>query len=209
MKVVIFGATGGTGRLLVEQALAQGHVVTAFVRNPAKLDVANANLCVIRGDVLDFAAVQAAVQGQDVVLCALGTSASSRATVRADGTRNIIRAMEQAGTRRLICQTSIGYGDSRGILPLHMKYLVVPLILRHAFADHELQEREIKQSQLDWVIVRPGNLTDGEQTGAYRHGFALNDKSIKLRVSRADVAEFMLKQLTDDAYLGQTPGVSY
>lgn len=209
MKLLIFGSTGGTGRQLVEQALAQGHVVTAFARNPAKLDLKHVNLQVVQGDVMNFASVEEAMQGQEAVLCALGSPASTKNMVRADGTRNIIRAMEKVGVRRFICQTSLGYGDSRDVLPFFMKYLIVPLMLRHAFADHEVQENYIKQSQLDWIIVRPVNLTNGRHTGVYRHGFAATDKTIKLKISRADVADFMLKQLMDDKYLHQTPGVSY
>jgi len=209
MKLLIFGSTGGTGRQLVEQALAQGHVVTAFARNPAKLDLKHANLQVVQGDVMNFASVEEAMEGQEAVLCTLGSPASNKNTVRADGTRNIIRAMEKVGVRRFICQTSLGYGDSRAVLPFHMKYLIVPLMLRHAYADHEVQENYIKQSQLDWIIVRPGTLTNGHHTGVYRHGFAATDKTIKLKISRADVADFMLKQLMDDTYLHQTPGVSY
>ena len=120
--------------------------------------------------------------------------------------------MEKNGIRRFICQTSLGYGDSRKVLdqtPFYFKYIIVPFILRKGFADHELQESYIKSSQLDWVIVRPGNLTDDKHTGKYRHGFAATDKKIKVKISRADVADFMLKQLTNDIYLHKTPGLSY
>ncbi|MNV80564.1 hypothetical protein D3C71_1741770 [compost metagenome] len=89
------------------------------------------------------------------------------------------------------------------------KYIIVPFILRKAFNDHEIQESYVKKSKLDWVIVRPGNLTDTPKTGAYRHGFAATDKNIQVKVSRADVADFMLKQLDDQTYVHQTPGVSY
>ncbi len=209
MNLLIIGATGGTGRQLVEEALAQGNLVTAFVRTPAKLMLTHVNLRVVQGDVLDPASLQAAIVGQDAVLCALGLPASDRTQIRVNGTRNIIRAMEEAGVKRLVCQSSLGIGDSQAALPPLMKYIIVPLILRHAFADTELQEACIRQSQLAWVIVRPGNLTDGPRTGNYRHGFAPTAKKLKLNVSRADVAEFMLTQVIDDAYLHQTPGISY
>ncbi|GAB4423712.1 MAG: NAD(P)H-binding protein [Anaerolineae bacterium] len=156
MKLLIFGATGSIGRQLVEQALAQRHAVTAFVRNPAKLDLKHANLKVVQGDVLDYASVERAVPGHETVLSALGTPAMTKNTVRSEGTRNIIRAMEQAGVRRLICLSSIGIGDSRAMLPFHYKYILVPLLLRQGFAEHELEEVWVKQSQTDWTIVRPG-----------------------------------------------------
>lgn len=209
MKVLIFGATGGTGQQLVAQALTQGHEVTAFVRNPAKLKTENPGVQVVQGDVLQYTSVEKAMAGQDAVLCALGAPASDRTTIRADGTKNIIQAMAAGNVKRLVCQTSLGFGDSQALLPFHFKYFVVPFILHHAFADHELQERYIKASNLDWVIVRPGNMINGARTGHYRHGFAGDDRSIKLKVSRADVADFMLKQLTADHYLRQTPGISY
>lgn len=209
MKVLIFGATGGTGQQLVAQALTQGHEVTAFVRNPAKLKTTAPRLQIVQGDVLHYAAVEKTMIGQEAVLCALGAPASDRTTMRADGTKNIIQAMTACGVRRLVCQTSLGFGDSEALLPFHFKYFIVPFILRHAFIDHELQERAIKESGLDWVIIRPGNMTNGARTGVYRHGFAGNDRSIKLKVSRADVAEFMLQQMVNNHYLRQTPGISY
>lgn len=209
MKLLIFGATGGTGHALVKQALERGHIVTAFIRDPAKLHLTHNNLHVAQGDVMDVAAVTQTMQGQDVVLSALGAPASNKDMVRTNGTRVMIRAMERVGIRRFICQSSLGFGDSRDMLPFHMKYIVVPLILRHAFADHEAQEQLIKQSQLEWLIVRPGTLTDTEFTGTYRHGFAFTDRTVNLKISRADTADFMLKQVNDKTYLYQTVGLSY
>jgi putative NADH-flavin reductase len=196
MKLIIFGSTGGTGRELLKQALEQGHDAVAYARNPARIDdIKHANLQVVRGDVLDPAAVESAVAGQEVVLSTIGAGAG-RTTLREDGTRNIVEAMERTGVKRLISQSSLGVGDSRANLSFFTKYVIVAVFLRHAFADHERQEAIVKQSSLDWTIVRPPHLTDGPHTGAYR-------------ISRADVADFMLKQLTDDTYLHQTPGVSY
>jgi len=209
MKLLIFGSTGGTGRELVKQALEQGHSVTAYARNPAKIeDIKHSSLQVVRGDVLDPAGVEGAVAGQDAVLSTIGAGAG-RTTLREEGTRNIVAAMEKAGVQRLVCQSSLGIGDSRANLSIFTKYIVVSVFLRHAFADHEGQEAVVKQSSLAWTIVRPPHLTNGPRTGAYRHGFSPTDTLIKGKISRADVADFMLKQLTDDTYLRQTPGVSY
>jgi putative NADH-flavin reductase len=209
MRLLIFGATGGTGRELVEQALDQGHQVAAFARNPAKIDdIQNANLEVVRGDVLDETVVEGAVAGQGVVLSTIGASAG-RSTLREDGTRNIVKAMAKTGVRRLISLSSLGVGDSRGNLTFFTKHIVVDVFLRHAFADHERQEAVVRQSSLDWIIVRPPHLKDGPRTGVYRHGFPTTDTTIRGVISRADVADFMLGQLTDDTYLHRTPGVSY
>ena len=209
MKVVIFGSTAGTGRKLVEQALAEGHHVSAFARSPAKIaDIENANLQVVRGDVLDSAAVEGAVAGREAVFCTIGAGAG-RTTLREEATRNIVESMEKTGVQRLICQSSLGVGDSRANLPFFTKHVIVGVFLRHAFADHERQEAVVKQTSLKWTIVRPPHLKDGPRTGVYRHGFSTTDREIQGKISRADVADFMLKQLTDDTYVHQTPGVSY
>ena len=209
MKTVIFGSTGGTGRELLRQALYQNHIVTAFARKPTNIGaIKHANLRVICGDILDSGAVESAVSGQDAVLIAIGAG-SRRTTVREDGTRVIVEAMEKTGVKRLLCQSSLGVGDSRSNLSFFTKYIIVSIFLRHAFADHERQESVVRQSSLDWIIIRPPHLTNGPRTGTYRHGFPTKETQIRAKISRADVAEFMLKQLTDDTYLHQSPGVSY
>ena len=209
MKLIIFGSTGYTGLQVMTQALEQGHDVIAFARNPESLDQEHEKLQVIKGDVLDFASVERAIQGQDAVLCTLGMPPMDKSNLRAKGTKNIIRAMETTGVNRFICQSTAGVGDSRETMPFLMKYLIVPLLLRHAWADHESQENYIKESQLDWIIARPVGLTDGEHTGSYQHGFTADNKTVTFKISRADTADFMLKQLADDTYLHSTPSISY
>jgi len=158
MNLLIFSAIGGTGRELLEQALAKGHQFIAFARNPAKIDdVHHGNLQVVWGDVLDSATVEHVVAGKEVVVSAIGAGAKP-STLREDGTRNIVRAMEKTGVRRLICQSSLGVGDNRANLPFFTRYIIISVFLRHAFADHERQEAIIKQSMLDWIIVRPPHL---------------------------------------------------
>lgn len=212
MKLLIFGSTGGTGRHILEQALEQGHTVIAFVRDPSKLSLQHPNLKTFKGDVMNRESLIPAMEGQDAVLSALGSPATKVGVLRSQGTKNIIEAMESTGVSRLICQTSLGYGDSLKVLDktsFIFKHIIVRFILSKTFKDHELQEQHIKESKLDWVIVRPGNLTDTEKTGVYRHGFSANDQNIQVKVSRADVADFMLKQLNDRTYIHQTPGISY
>lgn len=207
MKLLIFGSTGGMGHQLIGLALAQGHDVAAFARDPAKLKVEYSSLEVVQGDVMELSSVENALHGREAVLCSLG--AGRKGTVRAVGTRNIILAMEKAGVRRLICQTTLGVGDSWDNLNFFWKYVMFGGLLRPAYADHVLQEHYVRDSSLDWTIARPGAFTDGKHTGEYRHGFSATDRTIKLKISRADVADFMLKQLTDDTYLHASPGVSY
>ena len=209
MKIVVFGATGGTGRELVEQALHRRHHVTAQARTPEKLaGFEHPELEVVRGDVLHPQSVERAVVGQEAVVCAIGVGAE-RTTLREDGTRNIVNAMENHDVSRLVCLSALGVGDSRANLPFFTKYVVVGIFLRHAFADHERQERIVRDSSLAWTIVRPPHLKSGPRTGEYQHGFPPTYRKIRAQVSRADVADFMLRQLTDDTYIRRTPGISY
>ncbi len=207
MKLIIFGATGTVGRHLVGQALAQGHRVTAFARKPLALKLDHRDLTRRAGDVLDRGAVADAVQGHDAVLIALG--AGRKGTVRAVGTGHILDAMARSGVRRLICQSTLGAGDSRALLNFFWKRIMFGLLLRDAYADHEAQEAAVEQCGLDWTVVRPAAFTDGPATGAYKHGFPATEKNLKLKISRADVARFMLGQLTDNTYLRRSPGLSY
>ncbi len=206
MNLLIFGATGGTGCELVKQALALGNVVTAFVRDSAKLDIQHPSLKVVEGDVTDTATLEEAVKGQDVVLSALGSSSLKKNPALTEGVHHIVRAMEKHNVRRFIYQSSLGVGDSRHRINLLFRLIIIPLVLRNAIADHEDKEQIIKQSQLDWVIVRPAGLTNGAHTGKFRDGESIEYGA---KISRADVADFMLKQVNDDTYLKKTPGVSY
>lgn len=209
MKLIVFGATGGIGRHVVEQSLARGQHVTAFARNPAKLEIEHPNLALFPGDVMDLATVERAVRGQDAVVCVLGSGQKLTGTVRSRGTEHIIQAMQRTRVRRLICQTTLGAGDSWSSLDFYWKYVMFGFILRNVFADHERQEAIVRASDLDWTIVRPGAFVEGDRTGQYRHGFPGSDRTSKLKISRADVADFLLKQLDSTAYLHQTPSLSY
>lgn len=207
MRLAIFGATGGTGRCLVAQALEQGHEVVAFARNPASVGVAHERLRVLRGDALDPAQVAEAVAGREAVLCALGAPNEPGTAVLSGATRNILAAMEEAGVGRLVCETTAGLGDSRERVGFVFRRIIVPLTLKHVFADKEVQEDLIRRSKVDWVIVRPTRLTDGPQTGRYRVGTDLK-LSASAAVSRADVADFMLRNVTGGEYVGKAPTIS-
>ena len=210
MNLLIIGATGGTGRELVEQALSQGHTVTAFVRNPAKVKIEHERLTVVKGNILEYDSVENAVKGKDAVLSVLGHKRwLVKNTILSEGTKNIIQAMEKHGVKRLVCETALGIGDSRGKLGLYYTLFVIPFLLYFYFKDKELQERYIRESNLDWTIVRPGQLTNGRKRGVYRHGSHVGSRFFTVRVSRADVADFMLKQLTDKSYLLKTSGISF
>lgn len=208
MKLIIFGATGTMGRHLVKQALAQGHQVTAFARKPEALEIEHPNLRLFTGDVFDPESVAAAIKGGEGVLVSLGSSKLT-GKVRSVGTQHIVEAMQRHQVKRLICQTTLGVGDSQANLNFFWKYLMFGLILRSVFKDHVVQEAVVKRSKLYWVIVRPAAFTDGPAPDEYRHGFPANEKNLALKILRTDVASFMLRQLNDDGYLRQTPGLSY
>jgi putative NADH-flavin reductase len=205
MKIAIFGSTGGTGRELVKQGLESGREVTALARTPAKLDdLRHENLIVVAGDALNYADVEKVVAGQDAVLSALGNPTLKPDTTTSESARHIVKAMNAHGVRRFVCETSLGVGDSREQAGFFFSKVIIPTLLKNAIADKEIQEQVIRESNLEWVIIRPGGLTDGAKTSRYRHGL---DKTIKGRIARADVAEFMLKQLSSDEYLRQTPAI--
>lgn len=209
MKLVIFGSTGSIGSHVVEQALEQGHTITAFVRNPNKLNVQHPNLNIFTGDVMNPALVEQAVIGHDAAICILGSGKKLSGNVRSQGTKNIIQALEKAGIKRFICQSTLGAGDSWSNLDFYWKYIMFGFILRKVFADHQIQEEYVRQSDLDWTIIRPAAFVDGDRTGKYRHGFPGSDRTSSLTISRPDVADFILKQLGDNTYLGKAASLSY
>lgn len=195
-NVLVFGASGATGREVVKQALDRGYSVAAFVRHPDKFDVKHPHLAVIVGDVTEYASVERAVAGRDAVVSALGAGNSLRShPALTDGIGNIIRAMDHAGVRRFVYLSMLGIGDSRKQLGLIDRYIVVPLLLRNVLTDHAKQEKLIVQSTLDWVIVRPPRLTNGPYTGRYQSGNDITKRTLLASISRADVADFIVNQL--------------
>lgn len=209
MKLLIFGSTGKTGRELVNQALDAGYEVTAFARNPQKMEIRHDRLTVVKGDITDADSINVAVPGHDAVLSALGSPGLGKSTELSDGTRRIIASMEGSGVKRLIFESTVGVGDSSSHATVFARWFFFPVVIRNVLADKEIQERIIKESSLDWTIVRPGRLTNGPRRGIYREGDAISGTAVATSISRADVAEFMLRQVTDNAYLHKCPAVSY
>ncbi|NUS43894.1 MAG: SDR family oxidoreductase [Mycobacteriaceae bacterium] len=206
MRIAVFGATGTLGRHIVDAALGEGHEVTAFTRSAANVKQSHNRLRIVEGDVFDAAAVERAVIGRDAVVVALG--AGAKGTVRAEGTRKVVEAMERTGVKRLVCESSLGVGDSKGNLNFVWKYLMFGLLLRAAYADHHRQEDIVRASALDWTIVRPSAFTDGPRTGAYRRDVPADARGLSLKISRLDIADFLVEQLTDTSYVHRTPGIT-
>lgn len=205
MRVVVFGATGGTGREVVTQAMARGHQVTAFVRDPSTMaledetiPVAN-RLRIVTGDVFDYPAVNQAVKGQEAVICSLGSKSLAKTTVRAQGTANIAKAMAEEQVARLLLVSAMGIGESWSDLSFINK-LFFATLLWSSRQDHEAQEAVVKGSGLDWTILRPSGLIDGQCTGDYALGENIEAESS--RIARADVAHAIIKELDENALVG-------
>ncbi|WP_027894225.1 NAD(P)-dependent oxidoreductase [Calidithermus chliarophilus] len=209
MKITVLGATGRTGKQLVEQALAAGHEVRAFVRNPAKLGLSHPRLELIQGELDDVGALERAVAGQDAVLSALGPVRGGRKDLMELAARNVTAAMKKAGVRRLITLTGAGVaqpGDEPKAFNRLMSFLL-GVFAKDVQLDSTRHAEIVRASGLDWTIVRVPVLTDGPKTGKYRVGMVgINSGS---RISRADVAHFMLEQLGSKEHVGRSPMVSY
>lgn len=202
MKVVVFGASGQTGRLLVEQALESGHEVIAYVRREGSVAVNHQNLKVITGPLTDTSLLVQAISGADVCISTLGgNSLTKRSPELTDGINHIVNAMEQLEVKRFIYLSSIGAGESRYFMGPLMRLLIVAILLRVPLADHTANEKCIHASSLKWTFVRPLGLTNGEKTGKYRHGSDFIKITGNHKISRADVADFLLSQIDSDKYI--------
>ncbi|WP_438026301.1 NAD(P)-dependent oxidoreductase [Sorangium sp. So ce233] len=210
-RLLILGATGGTGAALVRQALEAGHEVSAFARNPATIPVPHhERLRALRGDIMDAEQVSRAVSGHDAVLSALGSRGLGPTRVYSEGIVNVLRAMKEHGVRRLIAVTSAGIDDQQSAL--WFRLLVKPL-LRNRYSDMVRMEEAVRQSDVAWTLVRPPKLTDGRLSKEYRAsvdhlplgGYFVGGPTI----SREDTAHFMLAQLDSDEFVRKAVAVAY
>jgi uncharacterized protein YbjT (DUF2867 family) len=216
MKVLVVGATGGSGRAAVNELLSRGHEVTAFSRHATTLDAAPGRLRTIDGDATAPAAVDRAVHGQQAVIVTLGISdnalrvrllnrAGTPMDVRSRGTRNVIAAMRRHGVGKLVVQTTYGVGATRDRLP-PLYRLLYWLVLRPQIADTEHQEREVRASGLDWVIAQPVSLTDDAQGGL---PFASPSGELRaMKVSRGSVGRFLVQAAEGSQCLGASVALS-
>jgi putative NADH-flavin reductase len=195
MKLIVFGATGGIGSQVISQALATGHTVTAVARHPAAITTQHARLTVVQGDVLEPHTLDQPIAGQDAVISALGVRTRAPTTVYSEGVANIMRAMQAANVRRLLCVSATGLDPG----PLLQRWLAKPIlwrIFKDMYTDLVSMEDHVKRSDLEWTIVRPPRLTDGPRTGQYH--MAVNKQLTRgALISRADVADYMLTHLDD------------
>ncbi len=208
-KILVLGATGGTGRLIVQQALARGYEVTALVRSPEKAaDLKGAKIIV--GDARDESTLRQALKGQFAVISALGTGASPfrQVTFLSSATRALISAMKAEHVPRFVAITGMGAGDSRGHGGFAFDNLIFPLLLRNVYADKDRQEAIIKDSGIDWVLVRPSilnNNSGGKPVRALTDLSAFHGGSI----ARADVAKFVVDQVRSDTWQRRAPLITW
>ncbi|WP_420345522.1 NAD(P)-dependent oxidoreductase [Pelagibius sp.] len=211
-RVLIIGASKGIGLATVKRALAGGHRVRAMARSAGQIGLDHDMLEKIKGDALNAEDVTAALAGIDIVIQALGVRPGPQMifgpiTLFSEATRILVPAMEAAGVRRLLCVTGFGAGDSRAAIGC-LQRLPFRLFLGQAYDDKTVQEAIIKDSALDWTIVRPGVLTKGRETGRYRVLVEPRRWRNGL-ISRADVADFLVKQVDDDSLLRESPVIVY
>ena len=207
-SILVIGASRGIGLEAVKRALNEGHKVRALARSAGSIPVSHPNLEKFAGDALDFGTIKQALVGIEAVIQALGVDFSPNTIFRGTqlfslATRILVNAMEETGVRRLISVTGLGAGNSRdrGGLLYDMAF---HLFLERVYSDKDEQEWIIRNSTLEWVIARPAVLTNGPRTGNYR--VLVHPREWRSGfISRTDVAEFLVKQITNDAFLGQTP----
>jgi len=207
VRLLILGATGPTGRNLLEQALAAGHEVTALVRNPARLTMTHARLAVAIGDATHSRALEGSMTGQQAVLSALGAGNSLRLEVASPAIAALIPAMRARALKRVIFLSAFGVGETFAQASL-LQRLAYRTVLRQIFADKAKADAMLRQSGLDWTLVYPTVLTNGARVGTYRVGERLAMTGLP-KISRADVASFMLEQLSSAEWLRRTAVISY
>lgn len=198
MKLVVFGATGGTGRRVVERALEAGHEVVAVARRPEAIATAHERLRVVRGDVLERASVEEVVRGADAVISAIGPANNRHpGTLISDGTANLVHACEASGVKRLVLESGLMVGTGAGLSPLGKVALAIFRRLNRALTDDKrLAEARLTASGLDYVIVRPPVLDDSPPAGRYKAGVDIRI-DVARKLSHADVAEFLVRAASE------------
>ena len=209
MRIAVFGGTGATGRLLISQALDSGFSVTAYARHPEKLGIEDNRLRVVKGELSDCAAIDRAVEGSDAVISLLGPGRPLKGTPVALGTRAILSSMDKFGVRRIVAIATASVRDPRDKPGLRTRFLVgmSKLLVRPAYNDVVATAQAIRASDRDWTIIRPPFLSNGRRTGQVSAGY-LGDGITGTYLSRANAADFMLKQLRSDTYVRKAPVVA-
>jgi putative NADH-flavin reductase len=209
MKIVVFGASRGVGLQVVKQALEAGHSVTAFVRSPEKFEVKHSNLTVFKGDSMDAVLVEKAISRHEAVISTLGPTRPPVPHMMETSAKNIVAGMKKHGVRRLVSTTGAGVRqpEDQPKFADHFIGFLLNFLAKDVVLDSAENVKVIQASGLDWTVVRFPRLMDGEHTRKYRIGYVGKDSGTQL--SRADGADFVLKELTEKKWLGKLPLASY
>jgi putative NADH-flavin reductase len=209
MKIVVFGASRGVGLQVVEQALPAGHTITAFVRSSSTFTLQHPNLTVFQGDSMDAAVVEKAIAGQEAVVSTLGPTRPPVPGMMETSAKNIVAAMKKHNVRRLISTTGAGVRqpEDQPKLADHVISFLLNLLAKSVVLDSAANVKVIQDSDLDWTVIRFPRLLDGDRTGRYRVGYISKDSSTQF--SRADAADFVLRELIEKKWLRKLPLVSY
>lgn len=208
MKLTLFGATGRTGIPLVEQALAAGHDVVAYVRTPSKLTMDSPHLTVVQGETQEAHKVAEAIAGSDAVISALGPVKGGAKDVMATSASNIVAGMKAGGVQRLVYATGAGVEDPHDKPALMHKIIGIALktLNPDVLADSAAGVKTVRDSGLDWTVARGPMLTDGAHTGKYRVGYVNSEMGRQL--SRANFADYMLKAAVEGQNIREMPAIS-
>ena len=206
MRILVLGANGGVGRLVVKQALARGHKVTAFVRDPRNIDLDG--VTVVGGNVLDQQALSKGLSGQDAVVYAIGVKSTGPTTLFSQSMRLLLAAMEEQRVKRLVSITGVGAGETKGHGGFIYDHIIFPLFTKNRYADKELQEEMIRQSNTDWTIVRPAPFSEAKPRREFQVVTEVGNVVLR-KVSRAEVASFVLDELETGRYLRQAPFIGH
>ena len=209
MKILVFGASGGVGLQVVRQAIEAGHLITAFVRSPEKLGINHINLTVFKGDSMDVTAVEKAIMGQDAVISTLGPTRPPVPHMMKTSAENIVTEMKKHGIHRLISTTGAGVRQPEDQPKFVDRFfgILLNLLAKEVMMDSAENVKVIQASGLDWTVVRFPRLIDGKHTGKYQVGYV--GKASGVQISRADGADFILKELAGKKWLRKVPLVSY
>jgi putative NADH-flavin reductase len=205
MKIVLFGASGKTGSLLIDEALTSGHDVIAYVRKTESVKSTHPNLKVITGYLNEKDKLKSIISGSDACISTLGGKSMTKHSPEIiEGINNIVGIMEEERVTRLIYLSSFGAGDSRGYMPQPIRFLIADVMLHVPLADHNANESRITKSQLQWTIVRPGGLTNGAKTNNLKHGCEMTKIKGSLSISRSNLAAFLLNLVTNKEYANKS-----
>lgn len=209
MRVVVFGSTGKTGLLVIQEALKKGYEVVAYARKPEKITLSHPQLSVVSGELDAIDAMKGALNGADAVISLLGSSATVKDTSLSDGVKNLVVAMEAMGVRKLVQVTTTISSDPKDRFHLKLNFMVsmIKVLSPKTYSEIQRLSDTVKESSLDWTLIRVPFLNDNEEISAVQVGYR-GDKHLSTSLSRVQLAAFMVEVLSTENYTKQSPFVT-